>query len=120
GECRAREAGGNGLGARREGVRIPHRAIILLSRPDGEDPMLLSVQTAPGEFLDKLTILEIKAERIAAPVKLANVRREREVLPGARWLNPFPSHCRQRAHPRAIPGAGSRRSISPKACPTWW
>jgi len=42
--------------------------------------MLLSVQTSPGEFLDKLTILEIKAERIADAAKLANVRRELELL----------------------------------------
>jgi len=42
--------------------------------------MLLTVQTAPGEFLDRLTILEIKAERIADPAKLANVRRELELL----------------------------------------
>src|SRR5512143_412130 len=42
--------------------------------------MLLNVQTSPGEFLDKLTILEIKAERISDPAKLANVRRELELL----------------------------------------
>lgn len=42
--------------------------------------MSLIVQTSPGEFLDKLTILEIKAERIQDPGKLANVRRELELL----------------------------------------
>ena len=42
--------------------------------------MLLNVQTAPGEFLDRLTILDIKAERIADPAKLANVRRELEMM----------------------------------------
>ncbi len=42
--------------------------------------MLLNVQTSPGEFLDKLTILEIKAERMTDPAKLANVRRELELL----------------------------------------
>ena len=42
--------------------------------------MLLNLQTAPGEFLDKLTILEIKSERITEPAKLANVRRELELL----------------------------------------
>ncbi len=40
--------------------------------------MLLNVPTSPGEFLDKLTILEIKSERIADAAKLANVRRELE------------------------------------------
>jgi hypothetical protein len=42
--------------------------------------MLLNVQTSPAEFLDKLTILEIKAERISDPAKLANVRRELELM----------------------------------------
>uniref|UniRef100_A0A832I8K0 Uncharacterized protein n=1 Tax=Eiseniibacteriota bacterium TaxID=2212470 RepID=A0A832I8K0_UNCEI len=42
--------------------------------------MHLTVQISPGEFLDKLTILEIKSERIADPAKLANVRRELELL----------------------------------------
>ena len=42
--------------------------------------MLLNVQTAPGEFLDRLTILEIKSERIADPAKLANVRRELDLM----------------------------------------
>lgn len=42
--------------------------------------MLLNVQTSPGEFLDKLTILEIKTERMADPAKLANVRRELDLL----------------------------------------
>ena len=42
--------------------------------------MLLMVQTSPGEFLDKLTILEIKSERITDPAKLANVRLELELV----------------------------------------
>jgi hypothetical protein len=42
--------------------------------------MLLTLQTAPGEFLDRLTILEIKAERIADPAKLVNVQRELELM----------------------------------------
>lgn len=33
-----------------------------------------------GEFLDKITILEIKAERITDPAKLANVRHELTML----------------------------------------
>lgn len=41
---------------------------------------MLTVQTSPGEFLDKLTILEIKSERMHDPAKLANVRRELELL----------------------------------------
>ncbi len=42
--------------------------------------MLLNVQTAPGEFLDKLTILEIKSERMSDEAKLVNVRRELDLL----------------------------------------
>jgi len=46
--------------------------------------MHLNVPISPGEFLDKLTILEIKIERIADPGKLENVRRERDLL-AATW-----------------------------------
>ncbi len=42
--------------------------------------MQLSIPVAPGELLDKLTILEIKSERIADLDKLVNVRRELEML----------------------------------------
>jgi hypothetical protein len=41
---------------------------------------MLNVPVAPGEFLDKLTILEIKSERITDAAKLANVRRELDLL----------------------------------------
>jgi hypothetical protein len=34
------------------------------------------LETSPGEFLDKLTILEIKSERIQDAAKLANVNHE--------------------------------------------
>jgi hypothetical protein len=46
--------------------------------------MHLNAPISPGEFLDKLTILEIKIERIADPGKLENVRRERDLL-RAEW-----------------------------------
>jgi uncharacterized protein DUF6165 len=46
--------------------------------------MHLDVPISPGEFLDKLTILEIKIERIADPGKLENVRKERDLL-AATW-----------------------------------
>ncbi len=42
--------------------------------------MHLNVQTSPGEFLDKITILEIKAARIQDGAKLENVRRELDLL----------------------------------------
>jgi hypothetical protein len=38
------------------------------------------VEIAPGELLDKLTILNIKLKRITDPAKLANVRIEHDVL----------------------------------------
>jgi hypothetical protein len=38
------------------------------------------VPISPGELLDKLTILRIKAARIVDAAKLANVRRELELL----------------------------------------
>jgi tetratricopeptide (TPR) repeat protein len=40
----------------------------------------LLIPAAVGELIDKLTILEIKAERIPDPRKLANVRRELSLL----------------------------------------
>jgi hypothetical protein len=47
--------------------------------------MLLDVRMPPGEFLDKMTILEIKSKRIEDPEKLVNVRRELELL-HATWF----------------------------------
>jgi hypothetical protein len=41
---------------------------------------LIHVPVSHGELIDKLTILEIKARRISDPAKLANVRRELELL----------------------------------------
>ncbi len=38
------------------------------------------VPVSPGEMLDKITILEIKSERISDAGKLANVKRELELL----------------------------------------
>lgn len=42
--------------------------------------MHVTVPISVGELLDKITILEIKAERIADPAKLANIRFELEAL----------------------------------------
>lgn len=50
---------------------------------------IIQVPVSPGEVLDKITILEIKSERIADPVKVANVRRELELLQ-ASWLKAVP------------------------------
>ncbi|MCY3931293.1 MAG: DUF6165 family protein [Acidobacteria bacterium] len=45
---------------------------------------VLQVEVSPGELIDKITILEIKTERIADPDKLANVHRELGSLTAAR------------------------------------
>jgi Family of unknown function (DUF6165) len=42
------------------------------------------IETSPGDVIDKITILEIKSERIRDPDKLANVRRELDALRIAR------------------------------------
>lgn len=44
----------------------------------------ITVEIAPGELIDKITILEIKAERIADPAKRNNVMIELETLAAAR------------------------------------
>lgn len=43
-------------------------------------PRRILVEIAPGELIDKLTILQIKSERIAAPSMLHNVRYEMTAL----------------------------------------
>lgn len=47
---------------------------------------LIHIPMSPGELLDKITILEIKSERIDDEAKLANVRRELELL-NATWAD---------------------------------
>jgi Family of unknown function (DUF6165) len=42
--------------------------------------MTIMVEIAPGELIDKITILEIKLENIRDETKLVNVRREYELL----------------------------------------
>lgn len=53
---------------------------------------MLTVQTSPGEFLDKLSILEIKAERIADPDKLAHVQHELALLRATWAASPLAGH----------------------------
>ena len=47
-------------------------------------PLEVEISVAPGELIDKITILEIKMERIRDTVKLANVRAELAELTAAR------------------------------------
>lgn len=42
--------------------------------------MSIKIDVSVGEIMDKLTILEIKAEKISDAAKLANVRKERDSL----------------------------------------
>ena len=44
----------------------------------------ISIEIAPGELIDKITILEIKTEQIDDPGKLSNVRIELETMEAAR------------------------------------
>jgi tetratricopeptide (TPR) repeat protein len=51
-------------------------------------PPALLVEVSAGELLDKITILEIKSERLRHPAKLGNVRAELAALEGARQALP--------------------------------
>ena len=42
--------------------------------------MTILIQVSPGELIDKMTILEVKLEQMSDPVKLANVRREHDMI----------------------------------------
>jgi hypothetical protein len=44
----------------------------------------MTIEISPGELIDRITILEIKAARIADPAPLANVREELAALCRAR------------------------------------
>jgi hypothetical protein len=44
----------------------------------------ITVEIAPGELIDKITILEIKTERMSDQAKLANVRIELDTLAKSR------------------------------------
>ena len=52
----------------------------------------ISIPVSVGELLDKLTILEIKSERITNPAKLANVERELKLL-NQSWMQSELSDC---------------------------
>lgn len=51
--------------------------------------MNITVEVSLGEFLDKLTILQIKSERIRDPAKLDNIRKELELLTRTWSSSPF-------------------------------
>ena len=51
--------------------------------------MNLSAEISVGEFLDKITILEIKSERIEDPAKLENIHKELNTLRKTWTASPF-------------------------------
>lgn len=59
------------------------------------------VPISPGELLDKITILRIKAVRIGDPVKLGNVRHELGLLEQT-WLTAVPAGLDLGAEERAL------------------
>ena len=65
--------------------------------------MRIPVEISPGELFDKLTILEIKANRIDDSAKLGNVRREWAVLgAAARQLGTSPELVALKARLRLV------------------
>ena len=54
-------------------------------------PGTVTIEIAPGELIDKITILEIKTENISDPAKLENVRVELETLRASRDAAIVPS-----------------------------
>ncbi|MHC8507990.1 MAG: DUF6165 family protein [Rhodospirillales bacterium] len=55
------------------------------------EPLSIKADIAPGELIDKITILEIKSERLSGVEKLENVRRELAALTAARGAAVRPS-----------------------------
>lgn len=53
--------------------------------------MSISIDVSCGELIDKITILEIKAARVADPAKLKNIRHELQLLTLARESQIRPS-----------------------------
>jgi hypothetical protein len=52
--------------------------------PQPTETPTVTIEISPGELIDKITILEIKSERIIDAAKLGNVRYELELLGAAR------------------------------------
>jgi hypothetical protein len=69
----------------------------------------LSVPVSCGELIDKITILEIKSERIRDAAKLANIRTELDLL-NATW----------RRHPSARVDIGGERARLKAVNETLW
>ena len=92
----------------------------------------VAVETAPGELIDKITILEIKAERMGDPEKVRNVRTELDTLRRARDRTILAVRGARVAdgraalgqrgvvgHRRRDPGAASERRTSARSSSSW-
>jgi hypothetical protein len=64
--------------------RMAHELARLAGTPASADARMPLVPISIGELIDRMTILEIKAERIDDADKVANVRRELDLLAGVR------------------------------------
>ncbi len=60
------------------------------------EPISIRIEVSPGELIDKITILEIKSDRMSDPAKLANVCRELETLTRGRDAAIRPSEALDR------------------------
>ena len=67
----------------------------------------LLAPVSPGELLDKITILRIKAARIGDAAKLANVRHELTVLQRT-WDEAVPADAALAAEERALEAVNAR------------
>ena len=67
-------------------------------------PPVILVPISPGELLDKISILEIKAQRFTEPAKLAHVHQELALLAAARdrAIRPSADLARLAAELRAV------------------
>jgi hypothetical protein len=65
------------------------------------------VPISPGELIDKITILRIKAKRIADAAKLANVRHELELLE-VTWRESVPRVIDTGAEEKALEAVNAR------------
>jgi hypothetical protein len=65
------------------------------------------VPLSPGELLDKITILRIKSARMKDPAKLANVRRELELLEQV-WHESVPAGIDLSADEKALEAVNAR------------
>ena len=67
----------------------------------------ISVPISPGELLDKITILRIKSARMQDAAKLANVRRELELLEQT-WRAVLPAGLDLRSEEQALEAVNAK------------